>query len=86
MSHADLLQALTTVRRELESAEDLDPAEVDKLRQTVHDIEAVLKRQSDPAPSIGHRLSESATHFEQTHPRLTLTIGRIADMLQQMGI
>lgn len=86
MTHPDLNQALNAVHRELESADDLDPVEVEKLRQTVRDIQVVLKRQNEEVPSIRHRLSESASHFEQSHPRLTLTIGRIADMLQQMGI
>lgn len=86
MTRADLLQALGTVHTELESTENLDPDEVTKLRETVREIEAALERQQADVPSITDRLGESATHFEETHPRLTLMIGRIADMLQQMGI
>ncbi len=86
MTQADLTEALQTIHDELESGEDLDPHEVEKLRKTVKEIEAALARHSGESSPLGERVSESASHFEQTHPQLTLTLGRIADMLQQMGI
>jgi Domain of unknown function (DUF4404) len=86
MTQADLIEALQTIHDELESGEDLDPVEVNKLRETVREIEAALARHASESKPLGERVNESALHFEQSHPRLTLTLGRIADMLQQMGI
>jgi hypothetical protein len=85
MSHADLLAALETIRHELGHGENLDPSEVEKLRETVRDIEGVLRIHDSESLGLTERLSESASHFEESHPKLTLTLGRIADMLQQMG-
>ena len=86
MTQADLIEALQTIHEELESGDDLDPIEVEKLRETVKEIEAAIARQSGEPSPLGDRVNESASHFEQTHPQLTLTLGRIADILQQMGI
>ncbi len=85
MSHADLLDALRTIHDELEAGENLDAEEVAKLKVTVREIEAALERQQPEETDFNDRLGASASYFEDTHPRLKLTLGRIADMLQQMG-
>ncbi len=85
MTQADLIEALQTIHDELESGDNLDPIEVKKLRETVREIEAALARQQPESSELGERVTQSATHFESSHPQLTLTLGRIADMLQQMG-
>jgi hypothetical protein len=43
MTQADLIEALQTIHDELESGEDLDPVEVNKLRETVREIEATWR-------------------------------------------
>lgn len=86
MPHAELIEALRTIHHELENNADLDSAEVEKLKLTVKEIEVAIARRDQESLPLGERLNESALHFEETHPQLTLTLGRIADMLQQMGI
>lgn len=86
MSHEELRRALDAVHRELGQTKHLDPDEVSRLRETMHEIQTALGRDEENAPPLSHRVNESARHFEETHPRLTETLGRIADMLQQMGI
>lgn len=86
MSHQDLLHALEIVHEELRQSEHLDPAEVERLRGTMREIHEALDRQDDESGTFSDRISESARHFEESHPRLTHTLGRVADMLQQMGI
>ena len=86
MSHEELRQALDTVHRELSQTEHLDPDEAAQLRATMHEIQTALGRDEQHVPALSGRVNESARHFEETHPRLTETLGRIADMLQQMGI
>ncbi len=41
---------------------------------------------TDQGVSIMDQLRQATEQFEQSHPALTATIGRIADLLAQMGI
>ncbi|MFG0261166.1 MAG: DUF4404 family protein [Novipirellula sp. JB048] len=86
MTRDDLLAALQAVHRELEQTDDLDAADVSRLRQTMAEIQEVLDRSGEEATSFSDQINESARRFEESHPVLTNTLGRIADMLQQMGI
>ena len=86
MSHKELIDALNAVHQELAQSEDLDPDDVEKLRATIVQIESVLQAQSAEQDTLSHHVTHAAENFEQSHPRLTQTLGRIADMLQQMGI
>lgn len=88
MSHDDLLRALEVVHRELNDSEHLDADEVSRLRETMREIQDAIdpeKSENDESVSLTDRISESTHYFEEHHPRLTNTLGRIADMLQQMG-
>ena len=88
MSHDDLLRALEVVHRELNDSDHLDADEVARLRETVREIQEAIDPEiadSDESASLTDRISESRRYFEEHHPRLTNTLGRIADMLQQMG-
>ena len=50
------------------------------------EIRAVLDQQAERGESLSDQVSSSARRFEESHPVLTQTLGRIADILQQMGI
>jgi CII-binding regulator of phage lambda lysogenization HflD len=86
MNHKELTDALEVVHQELGESENLDAAEVEKLRATMSEIQAVLDQQGDRDESLSDRVSSSARRFEESHPVLTETLGRVADILQQMGI
>lgn len=86
MSHQELTDALEVVHRQLAEADHLDVAEVEKLRATMNEIQTVLDQESDRGESLSDRVSNSARRFEESHPVLTETLGRVADILQQMGI
>lgn len=85
MSHQELTDALEVVHQQLSEADHLDPAEVEKLRETMAQIQATLRKESDEE-SLSDLITSSARSFEESHPVLTKTLGRVADMLQQMGI
>jgi len=85
MSHQDLTDALEIVHQQLADADHLDPDDVENLRVTMNEIQTALKMQP-PEDSLSSRVSSSAQKFEESHPVLTKTLGRVADMLQQMGI
>ncbi len=86
MSHEDLISALETVHQELEQTEHLDEADVARLRQTMAEIQSVLDESAESKSTLSDQVADSARQFEKSHPLLTNTLGRIADMLQQMGI
>jgi hypothetical protein len=73
---------LETARYELPE----EAGEVEKLRATMGEIQAVLDQQGDRDESLSERVAGSARRFEASHPVLTENLGRIADILQQMGI
>lgn len=86
MSQKELNEALEVVHRELSQSEHLDSQEVEKLRATMSEIHAVLGEHGEQEDSLSERVSSSAKRFEESHPVLTETLGRVADILQQMGI
>jgi hypothetical protein len=86
MNQKELTDALEVVHRELGESDHLDAAEVEKLRATMSEIQAVLDQQGDRDESLSDRVASSARRFEESHPVLTETLGRVADILQQMGI
>ncbi|MEM8665984.1 MAG: DUF4404 family protein [Planctomycetota bacterium] len=86
MTDRELNEALEAVHEQLSEADHLDPSDVEKLRTTMNEIQSVLDSQERESESLSERVSHSAKRFEESHPVLTDTLGRIADMLQQMGI
>lgn len=87
MSDHELAAALETVHRELSDADHLDQEDVQNLQATMLEIQTALEQKKEPeAKSLSDRMYESARRFEESHPKLTETLGRIADTLQQMGI
>jgi hypothetical protein len=86
MSHKELTDALEAVNQQLSDSDHLDAGEVEKLRATMGEIQAVLDQQGDRDESLSERVAGSARRFEASHPVLTENLGRIADILQQMGI
>ncbi len=86
MGQKELTDALEVVHLQLAESEHLDADEVEKLRATMSEIEAVLDQKTDRTETLSDRVSSSARRFEESHPVLTETLGRVADILQQMGI
>ena len=85
MSRQELTDALKVIHDQLSDADHLDQGDVERLRQTMNEIQAALEHQSE-GESLSEKISSSARSFEESHPVLTKTLGRVADMLQQMGI
>jgi predicted nucleic acid-binding Zn-ribbon protein len=72
----------------LHNSHDLDQDQREKLRAMVDEIRQALNENSGEAEStgLGTRLVNAASQIEHSHPTITNTIGRIADLLAQMGI
>jgi ElaB/YqjD/DUF883 family membrane-anchored ribosome-binding protein len=81
-----LEETLQQLHNQLSHADDLDQSQRDKLRQMVDEIRRTLDDADSDSMGLGTRLVHAASQFEHSHPTITNTIGRIADILAQMGI
>ncbi len=78
--------AIKQLHNELESAKDLGPDEAVEIRRAIDEISDTLDAQDVNSASLAKRLNDYTESFQESHPMLTQTVGRIADMLSQMGI
>lgn len=76
---------LNQLHEELQHADQLQPEQADHLRSMAAEIQQRLDRQ-DPQEGFIERLRDFEKQFEASHPRLTNTVGQLADILAQMGI
>jgi hypothetical protein len=57
------------------------------LQRAASEIEQALKAAPGDAPaSLRDQLNEAVGRFEQSHPKLTSIVGRIADALSELGV
>lgn len=98
MSKEKIEELLKQLHDELAAADNVDSELGQKLRGTAAEIQSALERQptshstsdqDQDHPSQGgviDQLRDAAERFEDSHPTLTNTVGRIADALSQLGI
>ncbi len=85
-----LRRRLAELHAELERTDALDAESRAALEEVLGDIQGLLARSGgarlrEPA-SLADRLRETGRHFEQSHPTLTATLGRVVDALAALGI
>ena len=84
--HAALRATLSRLHEQI-AGHDLDEQERALLRNALHELEATLEgTPSDEESSLADRLSEMAKGFEESHPTLSETVGRLVDALANLGI
>ena len=85
----DLRRRLAELHAELERTDALDGESRAALEEVLGEIQELLAR-SEPARSepvsLADRLREAGRHFEESHPTLTATLGRVVDALAALGI
>jgi len=90
MPKRELEQLLDELARELEQDGALDPDEIEALGDLQTRIGRVLAAEETPPTSdeqgVTEPLAEYIDRFESTHPTLTMTLGRIMDALNKLGI
>jgi hypothetical protein len=88
MAREQLRTTVDQLRDELRSGEPLDPGERDLLERTLAEVGGLLD--SEAALSGEHglvgSLRDAAQRFEESHPKLTLAIGAVADSLTRVGL
>jgi predicted component of type VI protein secretion system len=87
MPRQKLRDTLSKLHADLAATPELNPETVSQLREVMADIENLLNESSSTQhETLSARLKEAMADFENSHPRLTATVGQLADTLSGMGI
>jgi hypothetical protein len=83
-----LKEIIDELREALEAPDDLDEALRAELRSAAEEILEALDpdHERELSGSLRDRLTSSLERFEKSYPKLTETIGRLADALSDLGI
>jgi hypothetical protein len=81
-----LSERLEQLRRELASSASLSAPDRQRLEQLIADVRDHVELERYEPQSLADRLQDATSHLEQTHPRLTLAIGAVAEALSRLGI
>ena len=81
---------LQQLHDEINHTQAVDEKGSELLRDIDQDIRALLERSGDHPlqlhPSGIQRLESALTHFEVTHPKLTILISKLLDTLSTAGV
>ena len=83
-----LREIIDELREVLEDPEDLDEELRAELRGAAEEILEALdpNHERELSGSLRDRLTNNLEKFEKSHPKITETVGRLADALSDMGI
>ena len=89
MEQQQLRELLETLHQELEQVRTVDEKTGSILSSLRDDIEKLVQEgtQEDAVEeNLVERMNEAISHFEEEHPRLSITIQHVLDSLAQMGL
>ena len=90
MDKQHLQERLQRLHAELQQVESVDPRGRKALEQLSADIHELLEGSGEHERhkynKLGDRLRDSVEHFETSHPKVTMLMGQVIDMLAKMGI
>lgn len=86
MARQEMEQLLAELRKEVAGARELSAAQRARMDALREQIEASLEAEEAPPESPREVVRDYIDEFQRTHPTLTLTLGRILDSLNKMGI
>lgn len=81
-----LQETLLQLHELLASEQQLDADQLAMLRSAAVEIEETLDRADVNSAELAQQMQTRSLTFSETHPVLAQTIGRVADLLSQMGI
>jgi len=85
----ELHATLERLHEQLGEADDLDDELRAELRNALGDIGQALEHRAEAGEddsSLADRLGELTQEFERSHPTLAETVGRVVNMLANLGI
>ena len=83
---SELDATIARLHEQLADIDDLDPAEIARLKAELDEIRETLDEQDVNSATLAERWQKQVEPFRESHPVLTENAGRVADMLSQMGI
>lgn len=91
MTDERLRARLDELHEQLGQVEEVEPEVRASLELLMADVRKVLERSGEKdvaaeQESVLERLKDAAGQFEESHPVLFGTLGRVMDVLSQMGI
>ena len=81
-----LAETLKNLHEQLSAEQRLNAEQIAMLRSAVEEIEQTLDRTDVSSAELAQEMQAKSLSFADSHPVLVQTIGRIADLLSQMGI
>ena len=83
----NLREKLAELHAELAKTESVDERSREALEHLLRDIQALLEESGERQhASLSERISQATRDFEESHPTLSATLGRVADALSNLGI
>lgn len=79
-------QILLDLQNELAISGELHPQQSARIEQSIAEVRSAMENRENSPGGLAEQLRELAREFEVSHPRLTHTVGRVADALAQIGI
>ncbi len=91
MPRTHLRETLEELERELERSEAVDPESRRLLDHVIGEVQDLLERtearEAEPEDqTVLERIAEATRHFEESHPAIAETVGRLAAALSNLGI
>jgi hypothetical protein len=93
MPEKRLREELSHLHEELERASRVDAPSRELLESLLRDILRLLDStpeerdaEGDSDESLAERVGDAVRHFEESHPTLSVAVGRIATALSNLGI
>ncbi len=89
MPKTRLRETLEELERELERSEAVDERSRERLTHVLGELRELLGEDVEPRDehrSLLDRLREATREFEEEHPALAETVGRVATALSNLGI
>ncbi len=85
---SSLKEIIDELREALDAPDDLDDDLRVELRSAAEEILEALdpEHERELTSSLRERLTNSLERFQESHPRITAAIGRLADALSDLGI
>jgi ElaB/YqjD/DUF883 family membrane-anchored ribosome-binding protein len=90
MDKTRLYQTLEQLHADIESTQSVDEETRESLRHIVREIQELLDGTSQPSAhrsqTLNERLGEALLELEVSHPNLALTVERVVDAFNEVGI
>lgn len=89
MATTRLRETLEELEQELEQSQALDPQSRERLARVLEEVRELLGEGVEPREehrTLLDRLREATREFEEEHPTLAETVGRVATALSNLGI